>query len=231
MVLLTGAAAIVVGLGVAAVCAIVYVQQRDRRQNGVPLLDVSDENISSLLLLGPSQSGKSTLFRAAVALSGERLGDDEGDPARPTRGLVRRLLAIPTSDGRRRHLLVCDAGGARAEQRQWAELVRGRAVGALVFVTDAADGTKETRFLFQQLASAKWALSAVVVLALTKVDLVAGSQAEASALLAARADEYRAVCHRPMSIHYVNASSPDEASRLLVEVATGVAEASSISLL
>ena len=73
---LTCGAALVMGVGVAIVCAYAYLQQ-NQSQTDVPLLQGSDENISSLLILGPSQSGKSTIFRGAVALSGEQLEEQE----------------------------------------------------------------------------------------------------------------------------------------------------------
>ena len=134
---------------------------RNTKMVTAPLLESpAEEPVASLLLLGPSGAGKSTLFNAGLTLGGERLPETSAGPPPPTRGLVRQLLVMPASAAQGdwlQRLLLCDAGGGRAEQRQWIELVREPEVGALVFVADVADDSEETLQLFKQLASSKWA--------------------------------------------------------------------------
>ena len=134
---------------------------RNTKMVTAPVLESpAEEPVASLLLLGPSGAGKSTLFNAGLTLGGERLPETSAGPPPPTRGLVRQLLVMPASAAQGdwlQRLLLCDAGGGRAEQRQWIELVREPEVGALVFVADVADDSEETLQLFKQLASSKWA--------------------------------------------------------------------------
>ena len=201
------------------------------------------EQPPSVLLLGPSGGGKSTLYRAALALAGELPRGDNGPP-RPTRGLVVQPLLLPANlmaaaqeephagvDGsttsgnasgqwQRRQVVLCDAGGGRQERRQWVDLVRAPArIGSLIFVCDARDDSEETRELFRQLANAKWAQRATVVLALTKLDLLLEERgnSEARATCAAREAEYRAACPHPLITHVLNCRDPAAAARLLVE--------------
>lgn len=200
-----------------------------------------DSNPPCLLLLGPSAAGKTTLYRHAVALAGEALPQHTGGP---TRGLVRHPLFMPcdrrrqlpepvrlpapggfkaatSSTRRRRRVVVCDAGGGRQERRQWVELVRPPArIGVLVFVADARDGTEETLSLFKQLANAKWARGATLIVALTFVDRLVDERGAATAthLCSQREAELRAVCAHPFSVHALNGrDDADAAERLLTE--------------
>ena len=164
-------------------------------------------------------------------------------PPRPTRGLVIQPLVLPASlmaaaqeephvgvDGsttrgnasswQRRQVVLCDAGGGRQERRQWVDLVRAPArIGALLFVADARDDSEETRELFRQLAKAKWAQRATVVLALTKLDLLLEQRgdSDARATCAARESEYRSACPHPLITHVLNCRDPAASARLLVE--------------
>jgi hypothetical protein len=226
---LSFSALLVVGGCIAVVCVVALVCGSGSTSRYPPLL--SEAPLPKLLLLGPASSGKTTLFRAAVALAGERPDDA---PLRPTRGLVRVPLALPTAGGWKQQLIACDAGGAPKERRQWIDLVRDRTVGGLLFVADVADASDETRYLFKQLASAPWSQRAAIVLALNKIDLLAERLAAQDGArgderlrqaCAARADEYRAVCARPFSVHYVSAHDPVDASTLLVDASSSISEA------
>ena len=161
--MLSWTALVVVGLciGLLAWFALASGGSGRSREFFSPLLESpAEEPVASLLLLGPSGAGKSTLFNAGLTLGGERLPETSAGPPPPTRGLVRQLLVMPASAAQGdwlQRLLLCDAGGGRAEQRQWIELVREPEVGALVFVADVADDSEETLQLFKQLASSKWA--------------------------------------------------------------------------
>ena len=178
-----------------------------------------------VLLLGPTGAGKSTLFRAALKLADEAIADE---PLTSTRGLVRRPLFLPASQGRR-HVILCDAGGGRRERRQWVELVRPPArVGALIFVADLADGSNDARDLFKQLASAKWARGASILLALTKLDaLQQQAPEELDATTRAREAEYRSACPVAFSTHVLSCHDANATSRLLIEAVSGVGGAGS----
>ena len=103
------AGVIVAGILVAAV--IYAVRNRAAAADAYQRLD--GESPPSILLLGPSDAGKTTLHRAGLALAGEQ---NSNEPQTSTRGLVRRLLLLPTGDNNfRRRVLLCDAGGGRDE--------------------------------------------------------------------------------------------------------------------
>lgn len=187
-----------------------------------------------------------------MTLADDADADDEASAARraaasgahrPTLGLVRRRLQLPLADHdahdgadhghggwldgrrRRRHALLCDAGGAARERRQWRELVVGAGcgeVGVLVYVVDVADDSDDARYTFEQLASAKWARNAKVLLALTKVDRLPQGGVELAALADAREAEYRRLCRLPLSVHRLDATDGAQAARLLVEVANAL---------
>ena len=203
----------------AATCLVAYLtSQKGSRSRDPPLLSQprkeSDAVIPRILLLGPVAAGKSTLFRAALELSGEPVSGDA--TYAPTRGLVRRLLELPSAiSAERVTVQLCDAGGGEDERRQWRELVQDD-VGALVFVCDVSDGSKETRYLFSQLAAAPWARDARLVLAFTKADLVPGGRAALSSLSAAREAEFRAACPaRSLHAHCLCVRDPLAAARVL----------------
>ena len=200
-----------------------------------PLLDQDTviNQAPALLLLGPAQTGKSTLFRAACALAGEAgevaAATHTGPPA-PTKGLVRRLLLLPSGTNTSRgalqagHVVLCDAGGGHRERRQWVELVRdGQApVGALMFVADARDASDETVGLLGQLAGSKWARSAAIYLALTHFDVLADEQGDASAraICQAREASYRNAMPHGVVLHAcrcLSARDPVAACQLLAE--------------
>jgi len=194
-----------------------------RLRSSTPLLDEQDRNepILSLLLLGPASTGKSTIYHAALALSGEANAANPGEAVKPTLDLVQRLLSLPTATRRRQRCLLCDAGGGRKERRQWVYLVKDEtAVGALVFVADVADDTEETLFVFKQLISAKWAPSAVL-LALTHVDQL--GEAQRRETCEARVRAYRGMSSRPFGVHCLDARDDVKVTRLLMDAASGIA--------
>ena len=224
------AGVIVAGILVAAV--IYAVRNRAAAADAYQRLD--GESPPSILLLGPSDAGKTTLHRAGLALAGEK---NSNEPQTSTRGLVRRLLLLPTGDNNfRRRVLLCDAGGGRDERRQWIELVRGNHVGALIYVSDARDTSAATLDLFSQLANAPWAKRSTLLLALTRRDLVEDTSDDTYfpdlprqriEACQAREAEYRAACPRPLSCHLLDARDQLAARRLLVEaVANATAEES-----
>ena len=206
------------------------------------LLD-DDPNPPSVLLLGPSGAGKTELYRRALVLAGIQHPDPE--PPLPTRGLVRHPLYLAADADqlpmpaplpapgdvraagkwRRRRVLLCDAGGGRQERRQWVELVCPPArVGTLVFVADARDATDDTLSLIKQLAHAKWARSATLLVALTKLDLAVAERGSAAAmeLCAQREAEFKAVCSHPFSLHVLNGlDDTAAAARLIAEAVQG----------
>lgn len=114
---------------------------------------------------------------------------------------------------------VCDAGGGRQERRQWIELVRENRVGCLVFVADSRDFSEDTRSLFKQLANAKWAQRATVIVALTKLDMLLEERGDAGArqACAQHEAEFRAECQHPFSTHVLDARDQTAAARLIVE--------------
>jgi len=202
-----------------------------------PTLSQDAYQILSVLLLGPSGGGKTTLFRAALTLAGEVEGDADADAPAPTRGLVRRVMPLPlpgTTDAQAtsRQVQLCDAGGGREERRQWVVLVREAApIAALVFVADVGDDAEETLGLFKQLAGAPWARDAALVLALTHADAVGEGNGDSPALdvCAARVAAYRERSARPVSVHTLNARDPAEAAKLLAEVTEFAVRASAES--
>lgn len=228
-----------------------------RRRASVPLLsDKSPVLVDQILLLGPAAAGKTALMRHACALSDELEGAPSAafDPSReyryqPTLGLVRQVLTLPTGDGAVR-AQVCDAGGGRAQQRQWVTMIREGNVGALVFVADVSDGSEvraaarpdiargrplaavpapslvptrsvplwqETLSLYSQLANAPWARTALLYLALTKVDLLPPHRRRE--LCEGREVEYRQRCPRPLRCSWLCATVRADAATLLAEVA------------
>ena len=227
----------VVVLFVAAIVAVGVIRCRDQGRpalRGPPLLDGSGEDrISSLLLLGPSGSGKTELYCAAVALSGE---GDAGCAAGPTRGLVRRTLTLPTTPNATvgERCLLCDAGGGLSERRQWVALVKGEAVGTVIFVATVYDESDDTLFLFKQLAHAPWSQRATLILALTHIDEII-DLAQRRALCDARSKAFRSATNRSLSVHSLDARDQASADVLLRQAAAGVALArnsrSTLSLL
>ena len=203
---------------------------------------------SRVLLLGPACAGKSTIMRHAVAmsegstrLSDSYVADEHGGPDispespsqaareyKPTLGLVRNVLTLPSPTQGLISVLLCDAGGGQQQRRQWIELVRGAEVSALVFVVDAADDSEESLGLFRQLANAPWAQRATVFLALSKVDLLGMDNPllewRALAACEQREADYRAVCRVPLhQCHILVATRADSVEALLAEVAEAVA--------
>ena len=177
--------------------------------------------LPSVLMLGPSGAGKSTLFHAALKLAGEDAGEAAATATAPTRGLVRRVLRMPSSN-RHQEVVLCDAGGQRQQRRQWVELVRAPAlVGALVFVADVSDGSNDTLELFRQLANAKWASRATLLLALSHVDKCDGTPDEVRAACERRVAEYRAACHHPFGVHRLCCFDGDASRSLLTEAVDG----------
>lgn len=181
----------------------------------------------SMLLLGPSGAGKTTMFRAALSLSGEA-GDDEAVlPPAATRGLVKQVLRLPYPDSdeatvvqARQPVLLCDAGGGRQERRQWIVLVREAApIACLVFVADLGDDSGDTQYLFQQLANAPWARDTALWLALTHVDVARKERGEVAALdlCAARKTKYCAKVTRHVEVRYLDARHAADAAILLME--------------
>lgn len=207
-----------------------------------PLLD-QDTIINvapALLLLGPSQTGKTTIFRAACALAGEAgevAAATHAGPPVPTKGIVRRLLLLPAGNHssvkalQAGHIVLCDAGGGHKERRQWVELVRDdqAPVGALVFVADARDDSDETVGLLRQLAGSKWARTAAIYLALTHLDLLAEGQGEnaARAKCQAREAAYRSAMPEGIVLHacrHLSARDPAAACQLVAEAVGGALE-------
>ena len=210
---------------VAAVClvsALVWYARQELQpsERGDPLLD--RERVFSLLCLGPAGSGKSTLFCHALTLCGETSPSHGGIP---TRGIVRRLLKLPTRDDHQLCVL-CDAGGGRAEQRQWVTLIRQpETVGAVVFVADLSDESETTLSLFKQVAQAKWSRHATLILALTHADQI-NDNLQLHAIQAAREHAYKEVCSREMSVHSLDTRDEGQASALLMEAAASISASS-----
>ena len=246
------AALVVVGGCVAAFLSVAYYCRSHRWWRFGPAARqalLSDDSVPpAVLLLGPSEAGKSTIHAAACALAGEASSAADGGssasvPAlarQPTRGLVRTLLSLPASIDashpsaassggrawRRRHVVMCDAGGGRQERRQWVELVREPArVGCLVFVADARDASEDTRQLWKQLCNAKWARRATLLLALTHLDRLLEERGAGGAhdACAQREAEYRAAANHPFSTHVLDCRDATATARLLVEAVASAA--------
>ena len=180
-----------------------------------------------ILLLGPEAAGKSTLLWQAVRLYESPAAADACAPRRPTGGLVRRRMCVPTASGELATVQLCEGGGAPSVRRQWVTLVNDGStrVVTLVFVADIRDSSDDTRALFAQLANAPWSRDALVLLVLTKTDLLgedslldqpagtaagsAGSAALVDRLCTERIEQYAAACRgRPFACEAL--SSHDE---------------------
>jgi hypothetical protein len=213
-------ALLVIGACVALVCVLAFYRSSGSRpyhRLKEKLLQKA-EDPPALLLLGPAGSGKSTIFQGALTLAGEKRRD--AAPA-PTRGLVRSLMYLPDKGGQQ-PVLVCDAGGGRQERRQWIELMREldtAAGGVLVFFSDAHDDSEDSRDLFRQLATSRWARRAKLLLALTKLDVVLEERGAegARALCRHRAEAFWSTCpSRQFTVHCLDCRVPVDARRLLV---------------
>ena len=204
-----------------------------RRQRAPPLtaepLRTSSRHRSApkqrILLLGPKAAGKSTLLWQAVRLYESPAAADACAPRRPTGGLVRRRMCVPTASGELATVQLCEGGGAPSVRRQWVTLVNDGStrVVTLVFVADIRDSSDDSRALFAQLANAPWSRDALVLLVLTKTDLLedlldqpagtaadsAGSAAQVDRLCTECIEQYAAACRgRPFACEAL--SSHDE---------------------
>lgn len=175
-----------------------------------------------VLLLGPADSGKSTLLWQAVKFfeegppSERSTSAEMARPKRSTGGLVRWVLRVPSASGALATVQVCDGGGAPDVRRQWVALVKDADVRALVFVAEVDDDSDETLSLFRQLGNAPWARSARLLVALTKADLL-DSPAAVERLRQERLADYRAACPRPFALDVLDTHDEQAARRLLLE--------------
>lgn len=199
--------------------AVAEAKRREEQAETARLQAEAIQNAPRILVLGPEYSGKSTLHRQAVSIAAdsdaEKSQDNMWMPYAPTLGLVRRILALPTSTGTST-VLLCEAGGGRQQRRQWVELVRGTNVAALVFMLDAADVSEESRGLFAQLVGAPWAQNSAIFLVLTKVDLL--SPQNAQSICDERDSAYRAVCRQPICCRRLTTTDATHSRALLREV-------------
>ena len=180
-----------------------------------------------ILLLGPACSGKTTLYRQAIALDSstdEQPPSNCATPYAPTLGLMRRVLTLPTSRGPS-PIVLCDAGGSREQRRLWVELVDGVRVSAICFVLDASDASDEARGLFVQLARAPWSQGSSIFLILTKLDLLPPQDAQA--MCATREEAYQAACSRSFDCHRLTTASASCASEVLRAVVDAVSASDS----